>query len=122
MRIEFTYFYRDYGNYKNFDSVVFANHNGYNAGELRNSILGVLGPDQLIDTSRLEIPSLYFEDFPFDPDLDHYQHEFFEVAETHLPTNDTKCRDITSLLCALKGVSAKTSGAILPLRPMMRPE
>ncbi len=98
MNVKFAYRYRDYGNFKRYGSVVFGNRNEIPIEEIRRRILGPADGEWLFIASRLRVPELFFEDLPFDPDLDHQLHEFYVVSETDVPVSDNEGRDILALI------------------------
>lgn len=98
MNIELEYLYRDCGNFKNFGKVVFANIRNFGAKEVHDKVLSLVVPEPFIKASELGLPNLYFQDFPYDPELDHELHEYYRVCETEKPTNDAANRDIEDLL------------------------
>jgi hypothetical protein len=86
------------GNFKNYGEVVFGNRLSRNPEEIREQIFRFLGSDYIFKASDLRIPDLFFKNFPYDPELDHEMHEFFEVSETELPASDAIQRDVADLL------------------------
>jgi hypothetical protein len=86
------------GNFKNYGELVFGNRLNSNPEEIRKQIFHFLGSDNIFKASELRIPDLFFKNFPYDPELDHEMHEFFDVSETELPTDDAIRRDIADLL------------------------
>jgi len=102
MNIELEYLYRDYGNFKNYGTVVFANQRNLSAKEIHEKVLGTVVPEPFFRASDLGLPDLYFKDFPYDPELDHEFHEYRRVSETREPTNDAAERDITDILVAIE--------------------
>ena len=90
------------GNFKNYGDVIFWNRLSHNAEEIHMQISSLLGSDQIIKASDLRIPNLFFTNFPYDPDLDHEMHEYFEITETELPASDVEQRDIAEFLTAIK--------------------
>ena len=102
MNIEFGYFYRDCGNFKNFGEVIFANKRSLSAKEINEKLLSTVMPEPFFRASDLGLPDLFFENFPYDPELDHESHEYHKVSETEKPTNDSFNRDITDLLLAIE--------------------
>jgi hypothetical protein len=106
MNIEFHYLYRDLGNFKNFGSLVFANSSHLAIDEIRRRIERATDCDRTFVASRLKMPELFFRDFPFNPELDHGFHEFFDTLETELPSNDPANRDIRDLLVELEAQTA----------------
>ena len=102
MNIEFRYMYRDMGNFKNYGEVVFGNRFNRSPDEIRKQIFRCLGSGLIFKASALRIPALFFKDFPYDPQLDHEMHEFFEVSETELPASDAEQRDIADMLTEMR--------------------
>jgi hypothetical protein len=102
MNIEFEYRYRDYGNFKNYNSVVFGNKNNLASKEIDRIISEVLGSDQFFEASRLGVPEMFFKQFPYDPELDWPMHEYCGVSETASPINDAQSRDISDLLSRME--------------------
>jgi hypothetical protein len=94
--------YRDMGNFKNYGEVVFGNLLNRSSEEIRKQIFRFLGSDHIIKASDLRIPDLFFKNFPYDPELDHEMHEFFEVSESELPASDAEQRDIADFLTEIK--------------------
>jgi hypothetical protein len=90
--------YRDMGNWKNYGEVVFGNRLNSSPEKLRKQIFRFLGHDQIMKASDLRIPDLFFKNFPYDPELDHEMHEFFDISETEFPVSDAIQRDIAELL------------------------
>jgi hypothetical protein len=105
MNIEFRYMYRDMGNFKNFGEIVFGNRLNSDSEDIHNCITDILGPDLIIKASDLRIPDIFFQNFPYNPELDHEMHEYFGVSETDKPTSDTEQRDIVDMLTELKNKS-----------------
>ena len=102
MNVQFDYRYRDWGNFKRNGSVVFGNRSRLDIEEIGQRITGALVDGEFFDASSLQIPELFFPDFPFDPDLDHGWHEFCGVSETHSPVDDLSGRDVAELLPPIK--------------------
>jgi len=98
VNIRFEYMYRDAGNYKNYGSVIFSNKRNVTAQEIRRRILLSLGDPSLFSARSLKVPELYFDNFPYDPDLDHCMHEFVDVEEIEGPPMDLQSRDIQEVL------------------------
>ena len=74
MNIEFSYLYRDAGNFKNFGTVVFANKNQTSLEKLNEMIKQRLVDEMFFDAVNTSVPSLFFDDY--DEELDHDWHEF----------------------------------------------
>jgi hypothetical protein len=98
MNVKFHYRYRDWGNFKNYGSVVFGNRCELAFDQIRQRIKSATPYEHSFVASRLKLPDLFFRDYAFDPELDHGFHEFFDVTETALPVNDALQRDIFDLL------------------------
>lgn len=102
MNVEFQYRYRDFGNFKNYGSVVFGNQSGLPTDEINRGLIQLTGDDETFAASRLGIPEMFFTDFPYNPDLDWEMHEYCRVSPTKLPVNDAQGRDIEELLSQMK--------------------
>jgi hypothetical protein len=98
MNVALDYRYRDLGNFKNYNSVVFANKLGLPAEEINNTLLELTGADHLFVAADHGLPEMFFKDFPHDPELDWEMHEYLSASETDLPINDASGRDISDLL------------------------
>ncbi len=98
MNIKFQYRYRDYGNFKNYNSVIFRNGDNLPVEAIDKIISKVLLRDTSFEASRLNVPEMFFKNFPYDPELDWPMHEYCGVEETDLPQNDTQGRDIRDLI------------------------
>jgi hypothetical protein len=80
MNIKFCYRYRDYANYKKYNEVVFSNPSNKPIHEVEQFILDHLFDDKLFYSTEWNLPDLHFDDW--DPDIDHFVHEFDSVNET----------------------------------------
>jgi hypothetical protein len=101
LNIEFAYLYRDFGNFKSYNSVVFGNKNNLAPKEIDQIICEALGNDHFFEASRLKVPEMFFKQFPYDPKLDWTMHEYCGVSQTASPINDVQSRDISDLLSRL---------------------
>jgi hypothetical protein len=81
MNIKFTYCYRDYANYKKYNDVVFSNPTNKLIHEIEQFILDHLFDDRLFYSTEWKVPDMHFENW--DPDTDHFVHEFESLRETH---------------------------------------
>jgi hypothetical protein len=98
MNVALQYRYRDLGNFKNYNSVVFANKLGLPAEKINNTLLELTGPDHLFFAADHGLPEMFLKDFPYDPELDWEMHEYLGASETDLPIDDATGRDILDLL------------------------
>ena len=80
MNIKFSYLYRDYSNYKNFNSIVFSNPNHKTVSEIRRLIESLLIENQWFYASKWEVADLHFKNW--DDEDDHFLHEFESVEVT----------------------------------------
>ena len=80
MNIKFSYRYRDYANYKRYNEVIFSNPSNKPIQEVEQFILDHLFDDKLFYSTEWKVPDLHFDDW--DPDVDHFVHEFVSVSET----------------------------------------
>jgi hypothetical protein len=102
MNIEFEYRYRDWGNFKKYGAIVFGNRNCLTADVVSQRVSLALADGQSFSATECGVPDLFFDDSPFDPDLDHGSHEFYGTSETESPINDAANRDILDLLAEMK--------------------
>ena len=98
MNVALEYRYRDLGNFKNYNSVVFANKLGLPAEKIDNTLLELTGADHLFFADDHGLPEKFFKDFPYDPELDWEMHEYLGASGTDLPADDHKGRDISEVL------------------------
>ena len=108
MNVEFEYMYRDFGNFKNYNSVVFGNQLDLSADEIHRTICGILGGDHNFEAAQLGLPEMFFKQFPYDPELDWPMHEYYAVKESDLPVNDLERRDILDLILSMSSGHACT--------------
>ena len=94
MNIKFCYLYRDAGNYKLFDFIVFSNRRGYTITQIEQKLRSLLISETYFFPEQWNIPRLKFDNF--DPELDHGWHELEEVDYTEEPT--TSAQDINEFL------------------------
>ncbi|WP_417601761.1 hypothetical protein [Owenweeksia hongkongensis] len=92
--IKLTYLYRDYGNYKLWNELVFWNRFDISFNQIVNTILSHLMEGQFFIPEKWKLPTLSFESF--DPDLDHAYHEFHEIEL--VSEEPTTGEDIAELL------------------------
>lgn len=85
MNIKFCYRYRDYGNNKNYNEIIFENPKNKSIGTIRNRVESNLFDDRFFYSTEWKVPDLHFEGW--DPDLDHFVHEFDSVEETEALSN-----------------------------------
>jgi len=96
MNVIFEYLYRDAGNYKNWESIVFSNPNSYGIDMLRASIRKAMSNDGYFDALAVRLPDLHFPKFSAVLDLP--LHEFFDVSATDQNPDDLHSRSIDELL------------------------
>jgi hypothetical protein len=80
MNIKFVYRYRDYANYKKYNEVVFSNPSNKSIEEIEQFLLDHLFDNKLFYSTEWKVPDLHFDDW--DPDIDHFVHEFDSISET----------------------------------------
>jgi hypothetical protein len=80
VNIKFYYRYRDYANYKKYNEVVFSNPSQKPIKEIEHYILDHLFDGNLFYSTEWKLPDLHFDDW--DPDIDHFVHEFQSLTET----------------------------------------
>jgi len=91
MHIQFNYLYRDSGNYKKYDFVIFDNPDNIELSEIESLIKSKLIWDEWFYAEGWRLPELFlpFFDFKIDPTW----HEFESVEYTEEPTNSSVSLD-----------------------------
>ncbi len=108
MNVEFQYRYRDFGNFKRYNSVIFGNQSDLPIDDISRILLQLTGGDETFVASELGVPEMFFTDFPYNPNLDWHMHEYCGVSKTELPINDAQKRDIKDLLLRISvGIEGK---------------
>lgn len=82
VHIKFKYLYRDAGNYKQFNEVVFANPDRLSVQEVDKAIRQRLIDGQWFVPEEWQLARLHSKDYPWDPALDHDWHEYEGIEET----------------------------------------
>lgn len=108
MNIELEYCYRDFGNNKRYNSVIFSNRSNTPLWKIEEGLLRHLGDRHTFSASQLELPEMFFRDCPYDPSLDWEMHEYCGAKETDVPTNDARGRDIREFLSQLREPVARS--------------
>ena len=85
MNIKFSYLYRDYANYKNHGAVILPNPNAIALKEIEAIIKSHLIDNTWFYSIEWNVPDLHFDSW--DPEDDHFLHEFGSVEETEEPTH-----------------------------------
>lgn len=80
MNVKFCYRYRDYANYKKYNEIIFSNPSSKSIQEIERFVLDHLFDDKLFYSTEWKVPDLHFDDW--DPDIDHFVHEFVSLEET----------------------------------------
>lgn len=100
LNIKFNYLYRDGGNYKNFNSIVFNNTQNIELSTLDDLIRSKLISHHWFYADQWQVPDLHFN--AWDHEIDHTFHEFESVEYTN-ETADTGA-DIISFINTLKNL------------------
>src|ERR1700690_4402210 len=96
--VEFTYLYRDGGNYKKRGRVVFSNPDELDVGSVGKDLQQAFLPDGLFIASQIRVPDVFlYIGGEFSSD-DHCYHEFFGVLSTLEAANDANRRSIREFL------------------------
>lgn len=82
MNIKFSYLYRDAGNYKNYNDIIFSNPNYLPLEEIQAIINRYLTEGFWFDAEKWQVPDLHFKEYNWSNELDHGWHELVEVAAT----------------------------------------
>jgi hypothetical protein len=83
--IQFNYLYRDGGNYKKYNSIIFANPTNISLTELSSRIQSKLLDERWFYAEQWNLPDLRPE--TFDPDTDPTWHEFESIVHTDESVN-----------------------------------
>ena len=86
--IQFSYLYRDAGNYKLYGQVVFGNPENIALEEIRNIINAHLIDGEFFEAKKWRVPELKFEDYL--PEVDHSWYEFEDVELTSIENSDNR--------------------------------
>jgi hypothetical protein len=98
MNLQLNYMYRDYGNYKSHNSVIFKNQEKLNAAAADELVRAVLIDGMYFVAQLAKLPELFFKDFGYDSGLDHEWHEFDSFEETDAEPSDEHGRDAHALI------------------------
>lgn len=99
MNVVLEYLYRDAGNYKNWQEVIFTNKAKIPLSKLNEDIKSRLIDGLYFSAEALQLPTAYFDNV--DAELDHNWHEYSECRLTDAPETDLPKRDISDFLSAL---------------------
>ena len=80
MNIKFCYRYRDYGNNKKYNEVIFKNPTNKSIRTIQRFITANLIDKEYFYSNEWKVLDLHFEDW--ESSLDHFVHEFDSVEET----------------------------------------
>jgi hypothetical protein len=96
--VEFSYLYRDGGNYKKWGNVVFSNPDGMITESMERDLRQAFLEDGMFIASQVRIPEVFlYTDYGFSSD-DHCYHEFNGVRPTASKADDTQGRSIGEFL------------------------
>jgi len=99
MNIQFSYFYRDGANYKNFNTIVFSNPDSISLNSIDKAIRSNLIDATWFYPKVWNIPTMYFKEFKWDAEIDHDWHEFESIKETlEKVTEENSIEDFLMLL------------------------
>ena len=104
MNVQFEYLYRDAGNFKNWNEIVFANPSNLPVETLNRRARQVLIDQSYFVAEKARVPDLHFPNH--DSDLDHDWHEFHTITATDKPPDDQMGRTIEEFLKSID-VAAK---------------
>jgi len=95
--IKFNYLYRDAGNHKNYNSLVFANPNNIDNQDLETLIKSKLIEGSWFYVNEWKLPDLHFK--CWDNEIDHDWHEFESLEYTDAPpTQSTSITQFKQLI------------------------
>ena len=100
MNICLNYLYRDYGNFKNWGEVVFANKNNFEPKLLEQNVREKLIDGEFFVAEKAGLKKLNFPEHI--KELDHDWHEFHSFEYTEENVNDENDRDIDDFIVVLQ--------------------
>jgi hypothetical protein len=101
MKILFCYRYRDGGNYKKYNEIVFENPNNRSLSEIEEIIRENLIDGLWFVADNWEIPNQFFDEYLWNNEIDHNWHEFDEIKNTTEEiTEENTIEDLISLIKA----------------------
>lgn len=105
MNVRFEYLYRDYGNSKNWDDIVFSNPRNIDIACVAAMAAKVSMDEIYFLANKAGVPDLHFTEYAYDSGLDHCWHEVHTFQSTDDPPNDPQGRDIEKFIEALRCAS-----------------
>jgi hypothetical protein len=99
--IKFSYFYRNGGNYKKFDNVIFANPDNIILSEIENLIHSKLIDETWFYTDEWKLPELFLETFHFRVDPTWHEYESIENTD-EMPNSPTSLDEFIIAINATK--------------------
>ena len=96
--IKFNYLYRDSGNYKKFDAVIFANPTGIDLSILESIIKSKLIYETWFYAEEWKLPEIFTDiiDFRVDPTWHEFERIEYTIEETNISL------DLEDFLCAVR--------------------
>lgn len=105
--VEFSYLYRDGGNYKKFGRVVFANPDQLDCSAIEKALMGLCLEDGLFIADQARVPDVFlFANGKLSLD-DHCYHEFDTVRPTAENPTDEHMRSITDFVWEITAVGQR---------------
>ena len=103
--IKFVYLYRDGGNYKQHNEIIFSNPNQRPLAEVEKIIRKNLIDNSWFVAKDWNIPDMHFKNYNWDNKIDHDWHEFDRLEETNGITFEPET--IEDFLSKINRVTAK---------------
>ena len=100
MNVQFTYLYRDAGNYKLWGAAVFSNKDDVDLENLEQDFRKMLIDSEFFYAERSTLPELSFDSY--DRMLDHEWYEYHSMEDTAEVVNEKLKRDFEELNAQLK--------------------
>lgn len=88
MNIKLNYLYRDAGNYKVYDSVIFSNPDNISVSQIKESLLEKFIDQEYFNPDDFKISRLSHPDY--NPDFDHSWNEFESLESTNEAPTDPR--------------------------------
>lgn len=94
--IKFKYLYTDTGNYKNYGFVIFSDPKNISITEITSKLETAFQHEVLFIAQQVDLPELFFEDFPSDDDISFHELDGIEITDE--PLNDLSKRTINQFM------------------------
>ena len=100
--VEFTYLYRDGGNYKKWGRVIFSNPTRLRLNAVEKALRANFMADGLFIADQIRLPEVFFNFRGEATSDDHCFHEYYSLTETRSKPNDGHLRSIGAFISEVR--------------------